>query len=70
VQYQTANSFRGTHKGGLIEIEREPPKWRFYIVVYWKDGGRLYDGYAPETVTTMEEAKLEARKGACLDRAK
>ena len=38
---------------------------RFYIHV--TQGERLlYDGFAPSTVTTMEEAEAEAIKGACL----
>jgi hypothetical protein len=60
--------FRGTHKGATIEIERDHDMdRRFYIMVTWKDGGYLYDGWAPENITTMAEAKREARRGACLD---
>lgn len=62
--------FRGTHKGATIEIERDPcpgdADRKFYIRVRWKDGGLLYDGYSPEGVTTMAEAKREAIRGACL----
>ena len=65
--------FRGTHKGAEIEIERETPPARmidgdsnFYIRVTWKDGGMLYDGYAPVGITTMPEAKREAIRGAQL----
>lgn len=57
--------FRGTHKGAEIAIEREPDH-RFYIQVRWKDGGLLYDGWAPDSVTTVAEAKREAIRGAGL----
>ena len=57
--------FTGTHKGAEIHIEREPDG-RFYIIVTWKDGGHLYDGWAPREVRTMVAAKREAIKGACL----
>lgn len=60
------NYLSATHKGASIEIERESDG-RFYIIVKWKDGGTLYDGWAPETVRTMAAAKLEARRGAMLD---
>lgn len=59
--------FHGTHKGGEIEIEREPDG-RFYIWVRWKDGCYMYNGWAPDEVRTMREAKKEAIRGACLDR--
>lgn len=59
--------FRGTHKGGTLEITCVPDG-RFYIIVLWKDGGALYDGWAPDHVRTMREAKKEAVRGACLDR--
>lgn len=58
--------FHGSHKGSDIDIEREPDG-RFYIVVTGPDGCHAYDGWAPDTVTTMAEAKREARRGACLD---
>jgi hypothetical protein len=57
--------FYGTHKGGSINIDREPDG-RFYIIVTWTDGGTLYDGWAPESVTTMKQAKAEAIRGAML----
>jgi hypothetical protein len=65
---QEPQTFRGTHKGAEILIERDEvvAGRHFYITVTWKDGGKLYDGYAPENVTTMKEAKLEAIRGACL----
>lgn len=61
--------FHGTHKGGDIEIERDHdhPDHKFYIRVRWKDGGMIYDGYSPEGITTMAQAKREAIRGACLD---
>ena len=64
--------FRGTHKGATIEIERDHdyPEHKFYIRVRWKDGGYLYDGYSPEAVVTMAQAKREAIRGACLDERK
>jgi len=58
--------FHGTHKGATLDIEREADG-RFYIMVAHKDGGYLYDGWAPESVRTMPQAKAEARRGACLD---
>lgn len=60
--------FRGTHKGAEIEIERDHGMSGriFYIRVTHADGGMLYDGWAPEEVTTMPEAKREAIRGACL----
>ena len=62
--------FRGTHRGATIEIERDHdiPDRKFYIRVTWKDGGMMYDGYSPEGIETMAEAKREAIRGACLDR--
>lgn len=67
---KTRTSFRGTHKGATIEIERDPmpgnPERKFYIIVRWKDGGYLYQGWSPEGVNTMAEAKRDAIKGACL----
>ncbi|MBP1873507.1 hypothetical protein J2Z19_003222 [Ensifer adhaerens] len=62
--------FRGTHKGATIEIERDHDfeEHRFYIRVRWRDGGHLYDGYSPPTVTSMADAKREAIRGACLDK--
>lgn len=60
------NHFYGTHKGADIYIEREDDG-RFYIRVRWKDGGLMYDGWAPPEVTTMRAAKAEARRGAMLD---
>lgn len=61
--------FRGTHKGAEIEIrrDRDCAGRSFYIIVTWKDGGHLYNGWAPEAVVTIAQAKREARRGACLD---
>ncbi|RVO41321.1 hypothetical protein CN093_08625 [Sinorhizobium meliloti] len=61
--------FRGTHKGAEIEIERDHDyeDRKFYIRVRWKDGTYMYDGYSPEGINTMGEAKREAIRGACLD---
>ena len=67
---QRRGYFHGTHKGATIEIERDPcpgaPERKFYIRVRWKDGGYLYDGWSPEGVDTMAEAKRDAIQGACL----
>ena len=57
--------FCGTHKGAHIHIEKEPDG-KFYIIVTWSDGGKLYDGWAPPEIRTMREAKREALRGACL----
>ncbi|WP_312066057.1 hypothetical protein [Brevundimonas sp.] len=62
--------FRGTHKGCTIEIERDRTassfRHKFYITVQGSDGCYRYDGWSPEGVETMAEAKREAIKGACL----
>jgi hypothetical protein len=60
--------FRGTHKGATLDIQRDPASegGRFYIRVQWKDGGHLYDGWAPDSITTMPAAKREALRGAGL----
>jgi len=62
---RTEDEFHATHKGGEIFIEREDDG-RFYIIVKWKDGGSLYDGWAPEVIETMDDAIKEAVRGACL----
>lgn len=61
--------FRGTHKGAEIMIERdhEMPDSEFYIIVRARNDGLLYDGWAPEEVRTIADAKKEAVRGACLD---
>ena len=62
---EDANHFHGTHKGATLEIELdEDDCW--YIIVRWKDGGLLYDGWAPDNIFTLEQAKAEAVRGACL----
>lgn len=61
--------FVGTHKGATIEIDRETEGRfhpRFYITVRWKDGGLLYDGWAPAKIRRMTDAKREAIRGAQL----
>jgi hypothetical protein len=63
---KSRNHFHGTHKGAEIEIERER-NGRFYIIVRAKDGGLLYDGWAPESLANMRAAKIEAIRGAQLD---
>lgn len=69
VQEKSRGYFRGTHKGATIEIERDHdfPQHKFYIRVTWKDGCMMYDGYSPEGIETMAQAKKEAIRGACLD---
>lgn len=66
--------FHGTHRGCEIVVEREPVsliypglRHRFYITVTHADGGHLYDGWAPEDITTMKQARQEALRGAGLD---
>lgn len=66
IRKQSAKYFSGTHKGREIEIDREPDG-RFYITVTAPCGMHDYDGWAPESVTTMAQAKREACYGACLD---
>lgn len=65
VTWKTTKFFCGTHKGSTIEIEHEA-NGRFYIRVF-NDRGYSYDGWAPENITTMREAKKEAIRGAMLD---
>lgn len=65
VQSKSPKHFSGTHKGHEIDIEKEPDG-RFYIIVRGESGAYTYDGWAPDTVTTMAEAKREALKGSCL----
>lgn len=76
---QTDKRFRGTHKGYAISIDLdeddvEDEEWgfgRFYIRVQSiEGGGHLYDGWAPESVTTIDDAKKEAIRGSGLDRSK
>ena len=64
---QRRGYFRGTHKGCTIEIERDRDHHAqaYYITVEAADGGKLYDGWAPNDVRTIAEAKLEAFYG-CL----
>ena len=59
--------FYGLYKGCTIHCEREDdePRW-WYIQVRYKDGGLLYDGYAPDEIETTEQAIAEAIRGACL----
>lgn len=66
VRSKSRKHFCGTHKGALIEIEREPDG-RFYILVVHSDGGHLYDGWAPDDIRRMKDAKREALYGACLE---
>ncbi len=70
---QTRDCFEGTHKGCLVVIEREtgPGLWsEWYITVRTEGGcgGALYDGWAPERVRTLAEAKREALVGSRLDK--
>lgn len=62
--------FRGTHKGYEIEIERdhEHHNKNFYIRVTSNLGEGMadYDGWAPDDVRTMPQAKREAILGAQL----
>lgn len=64
--------FLGTHKGAQIEVMRDRGDFRhrFYIRVRADngEGGHLYDGWSPEGIITMAQAKREAIRGACLDR--
>lgn len=63
---QSRKHFHGTHKQHEVCIDGEPDG-RFYIIVRClKSGLYAYDGWAPDTVRTMPEAKREALKGACL----
>ena len=65
IKRQSAKEFWGTHKGADIQIDREPDG-RFYIMVRHEDGGLMYDGWAPEEIRTMRDAKKEAIRGAQL----
>lgn len=64
---KTRGYFRGTHKGAAIEREPGASHRKFYIRVTHADGTMMYDGYSPEGIETMAEAKREAIRGACLD---
>lgn len=59
--------FLGTHKGYTIDIEKEPDG-SFYIRVYNPEisFGTAYDGWAPEHIRTMKDAKREALRGSGL----
>lgn len=67
---QRRGYFCGTHKGCLITITRDHdiPERHFYITVRDANGGGgyLYDGYSPEGVTTIAQAKREALYGSYL----
>lgn len=70
---QTRDRFRGTHKGCLVVIERETEpglcsEWYITVRTEGGCGGALYDGWPPEQVRTMDEAKREALAGSCLDK--
>lgn len=56
--------FYGTHKGSTIDIQLDADG-RWYIIVQ-NENGYGYDGWAPESVTTLKEAKAEAVRGARL----
>lgn len=61
--------FYGTHKGCEIEITKQDDG-TYYILVTGKDGCHRYNGWAPDSVRTMPQAKREAIRGACLDEPK
>lgn len=63
---KTRKLFRGTHRGCYVEVEKEPDG-RFYIIVTHSDGGHLYDGWAPDDITTMKQARQEALRGSGLE---
>lgn len=58
-------TFYGEHKGAIIEIDQEDDGL-FYIQVRSHNGAYLYDGWAPEEVSTIDAAVQEAIKGAQL----
>jgi len=66
IKSKSRNHFWGHHKGAEINIERERQADPFYIIVTAKDGGYLYDGWAPREITSIKEAKKEALRGAML----
>ena len=76
---ETDTYFHGQYKGYNIEIQLEEieppigydydePETRFYIHVQNPEVsfGTLYEGYAPEEVETMRQAKSEALRGSML----
>jgi hypothetical protein len=71
IQKQERGYFLGTHKGAQIEIERyrDMPDRKFYIRVrdLNGEGSMIYDGWSPEGIVTMAQAKREAIRGAMLD---
>lgn len=66
IKSKSRNHFWGYHKGAEINIERETQRDRWYIIVTHKDGCYLYDGWAPENIRTIAEAKREAIRGSML----
>lgn len=65
IQSKSRNHFYATHKGHDIQIDKQDDG-RFYIIVTDEGGSYAYDGWAPENVESMTEAKKEALKGARL----
>lgn len=65
VEKKTKDSFSGFYKGYSIEIDRDKDTQTFYIQVY-SDDGYLYDGWADDDITSIDDAIQEAIKGADL----
>jgi len=60
------DAYYGIHKGHTIEIERQGDE-PYYITVIAADGSYAYDGYAPDTISTIRDAKAEALRGAMIN---
>jgi hypothetical protein len=60
--------FVGMHNRAKVEIERifSVPGRNFLISVRFENGAKLFEGYSSPGVTTMEDAKREAIREACL----
>lgn len=62
---KSRDHFYGTHKGAVLDLQREPDG-RWYIIVTGRDGHYRYDGWAPIAIRSAKDAKAEAVRGACL----
>jgi hypothetical protein len=65
IKENSRKHFWGTHKGHDIQIDKEPDG-RFYIIVTAPCGMHAYDGWAPDSIRTIKDAKHEALRGSCL----
>jgi hypothetical protein len=67
IYHKVPSSFHGSYRGSTIEIKsnlHSDDAGLFYITVTAPDGTYSYDGWSPEEVRTINQAVLEALKGA------